>query len=128
MLRLDAVPLEETIPSIIDLVRRLDAEVLIQVSLDSGGNVMDVECLASHVAPKNGIPLAILLERPLALKARCVIYFSSNPYGSVAIADVDFTRRLLTEARRWNLGVVDHQLVGETDVISLRSESDLWKG
>ena len=55
VLRLDAVPLEETIPSIIDLVRRLDAEVLIQVSLDRKGNVIDVECLVSHVAPKNGI-------------------------------------------------------------------------
>jgi DNA repair protein RadC len=126
VLRLDPIPLEETLHGIIDLIRRLDAEVLIQVSLDHEGNVIDVECLASHVAPKNGIPLTILLERPLALRARCVIYFSSNPHGVVAEADVDFTRRLMVEAQRWDLGVVDHQLVGPADVISLRTQSDLW--
>lgn len=118
--------IEEAIPGFVRMIRHLHVGVMMQVSLDRVGHVLDVEVLASHVAPEKGILFDLLLERPLAHEASCVTFFSSCPDDHLDEADINFTRRLLREAHRCNLGVVDHQLVGPTRVISVRAETDLW--
>ncbi|MEA2435169.1 MAG: repair protein RadC [Actinomycetota bacterium] len=119
---------EKLLPSLAQIVTGIDGEVLFQISLDSDRSVMDIECLASQVQPKNMLPLDLVLEHPLDLGAGSVL-FVSNSSGSLAEpaeSDLDFTRRLIEAGRISRMPVEDHYIVKDGGYLSLRRSTDLW--
>ena len=123
-----ARPPETLLPSLAKIVTGIDGEVLFQISLDADRSVIDIECLASQIQPKNMLPLDLVFEHPRNLGAYSVM-FVSNASGSIvspADADIQFTRRLIETGSVADVPVDDHYLVADGSYISLRSTTDLW--
>jgi DNA repair protein RadC len=121
-------PPETLIPSLAQIVSGIDGEVVFQISLDSDGSVMDIECLASQIQPKNMLPLDLVLEHPRNKGADSVMFVSnsSGPLARPAESDLDFTSRLIEAGDSSDLPVRDHYLVKDGAFISLRDSTALW--
>ncbi len=119
---------EYILPNLTNILSAVEGDVIFQLSLDEGGEVVDIECLASATQPKNMIPLDLLLERPKDVGAGAVMYVS-NTTGSLEQpedCEIDFTERLLRAGEAVGVEVVDHYLVADGRLMSLRRETALW--
>lgn len=119
---------EAILPNLAEIVSQVDGEVLFQLSLDSGHEVIDIECLASPTQPKNMIPLDLLLDGPSGLKAAAVTYVSTGTGGIQAPDECElaFTARLIEAGAAAGIPVADHHLVISGCLVSLRQTTALW--
>lgn len=116
------------LPNLAEIISGVEGDILFQLSLDPGGEVIDIECLASATQPKNMIPLDLLLERPRDVGASSVIYVSnaSGKLDPPDDCDTDFTARLIEAGAIVGMPVTDHYLVRDRSFASLKKATALW--
>lgn len=105
-----------------------EGSVIFQVSLNRAGDPVDIECLASANQWDEMIPLDLLLERPVSLKARSVIYLS-RAHESLARpnpTEIELTSHLIQAASAAGIKVLDHYLAAENQMRSLSSTTAIW--
>lgn len=111
------------------IASEVEGSVIFQVSLDGSGNPIDIECLASRVEAKESLPVHLVLERPVSVGARSVVFVSTTG-GSVDKPDqreIDFTSRLIEAGTVAGVEVLDHYLVAGKDIKPLRADTPLWE-
>lgn len=119
-------PIEPTDQRFLGYMRRLlssaSSEKVHSTYLDRNGIYILDEPLCSGSAEIVSVSGRHLVERAFAVGAHGVILAHNHPSGSSepSSSDIDATRRLAALLRELDLDLVDHLIVGRSDITSMR--------
>lgn len=111
-----------------EIAPQVEGDMIFEVSLDGTGDPIDIECIASRDQSKVTIPLDLVLDRPISVGARSVMFVSTTR-GSVDKPDqseIDFTSRLIEAGAAAGIKVLDHYLVAGKEIRPLSAATPLW--
>jgi DNA repair protein RadC len=97
-------------------------EYIAALFLDTGNHVLATEIIAEGTVNQCALYPRIILEKALKYKAAAIIIAHNHPGGSVHPSEPDWqiTHRLIELGRLLDLSVLDHLIVSQDTVISLR--------
>lgn len=97
-------------------------EYIAALFLDTGNHVLAAEIIAEGTVNQCALYPRIILEKALKYKAASLILAHNHPGGSVHPSEPDWqiTHRLIELGRLLDLSVLDHLIVSQDTVISLR--------
>ncbi len=125
---MNGVTPEQAVGHLIEILAGVSGSVLFATGVSNEGFVGDSECFVSRDKEVHDVPTEIVLDFIKHSNASGVL-LTSRVNGDVAQPSSDlsrFTRSFLEDARRAGVDLVDHYLVTDGGLISMREATNLW--
>jgi len=102
-------------------------EKFIVVNLNNQHGIMNYEVVATGTVNSIQMRPVEVLRTAVIINAPAVVLIHNHPSGfcEPSIADIEFTKKVITAAELLNIKVLDHVIIGESGFYSLKQNGDM---
>lgn len=119
---------DEAVQHLVAVLSGIEGRVMFATCVDEQGFVGDSDCFVSRERAIHELPVKYVLDFPRKMQVPAALLTSRIPEAISHPSDelVKFTREVLEDGAASGVDVVDHVLVTDEGVLSMKAATDLW--